>query len=87
MAVGGNYVGERRMETLVSAVNTGELIWDYWPSYTVANAALFYNVNKFKFSFNLNNVLNERYFVGGYDYFRASPGAPLNFMTTVAYTF
>ncbi|GAB3535955.1 hypothetical protein GCM10027443_25630 [Pontibacter brevis] len=87
LAVGGNYVGERRMETLVSAVNTGELIWDYWPSYTVANAALFYNVNKFKFSFNLNNVLNERYFVGGYDYFRASPGAPLNFMTTVAYTF
>ncbi|MCC9137560.1 TonB-dependent siderophore receptor [Pontibacter silvestris] len=87
VAVGGNYVSRRRMEVQVNAVNTGELIWDYWPAYTVVNAALFYNVNKFKFSFNLNNVLDRRYFVGGYDYFRASPGAPRNFMTTVGYTF
>ncbi|AKD05018.1 hypothetical protein PKOR_20485 [Pontibacter korlensis] len=87
VAVGGNYVSQRRMEVQVNQVNTGEPIWDYWPSYTVANAALFYNINKFKFSFNLNNVLDEQYFVGGYDYFRASPGAPRNYMTTIGYTF
>jgi iron complex outermembrane recepter protein len=87
VAVGGNYVGTRRMEVQVNKVNTGELIWDYWPSYAVANAALFYNVNKFKFAFNLNNLLNEGYFVGGYDYFRASPGAPRNYMASIGYTF
>ncbi|WP_205499992.1 TonB-dependent receptor [Rufibacter psychrotolerans] len=86
LAVGGNHVSRRRMEVQVNAVNTGELIWDYWPSYTVANAALFYQVNKFKLSLNLNNLLNKRYFVGGYDYFRASPGAPRNFIATVGYT-
>lgn len=75
------------MEVQVNQVNTGELVWDYWPSYTVANAALFYNVNKFKFAINLNNLLNERYFVGGYDYFRASPGAPTNYMASIGYTF
>ncbi|MBF8964955.1 TonB-dependent siderophore receptor [Pontibacter sp. FD36] len=87
IAVGGNYMDSRRMEVQVNQVNTGELIWDYWPSYAVANAALFYNVNKFKFALNLNNLLNERYFVGGYDYFRASPGAPRNYMATIGYTF
>jgi iron complex outermembrane receptor protein len=86
IGVGGNYVSERRMEIQVKEANTGETIWDYWPSYTVANAALFYNVNKFKFAFNLNNLLNERYFVGGYDYFRASPGAPRNYMASIGYT-
>ncbi len=87
IGVGGNHVSRRRMEIQVTEVNTGESIWDYWPSYTVANAALFYNVNKFRFSFNLNNLLGEKYFVGGYDYFRASPGAPRNYMTTIGYTF
>ncbi|KAA3437007.1 TonB-dependent receptor [Rufibacter hautae] len=86
IALGGNYVSRRRMEVQVNAVNTGELIWDYWPEYTVVTAALFYHVNKFKLSLNLNNVLNKRYFVGGYDYFRASPGAPRNFIATVGYT-
>ncbi|MFD3003481.1 TonB-dependent siderophore receptor [Pontibacter toksunensis] len=87
VAVGGSHVSRRRMEVQVNQVNTGELMWDYWPAYIVANAALFYNVNKFKFSFNLNNVLDAQYFVGGYDYFRSSPGATRNFMTTIGYTF
>ncbi|WP_168193953.1 TonB-dependent receptor [Pontibacter sp. SGAir0037] len=87
VGAGGNYVSLRRMETQVIQANTGETIWDYWPCYTVANAALYYNVNKFKFAFNLNNLLNERYFVGGYDYFRASPGAGRNYMTSIGYTF
>ena len=87
LAIGSNHVGRRRMEIQVNKVNTGELIWDYWPAYTVANTALFYNLNKFKVSLNLNNLFDKEYFVGGYDYFRASPGAPRNFMDTVGYTF
>ncbi|MDQ4139802.1 MAG: TonB-dependent receptor, partial [Bacteroidota bacterium] len=86
-AIGGNYLSQRRMEIQVNAVNTGELIWDYWPAYTLANAALFYNLNKFKVRLNLNNVFDKRYFVGGYDYFRTSPGAPRNYLATIGYTF
>jgi iron complex outermembrane recepter protein len=86
-AVGGTYVGERRMENQVQNIQTGELLWAYWPSYTVADAALFYNINKFRITVNLNNVLNEHHFVGGYDYFRSSPGAPRNYIATIGYTF
>lgn len=86
-AVGGHQVSKRRMENQVNRVNTGELFWEYWPSYAIADAAVFYNINKFKFAVNMNNLFDERYFLGGYDYFRASPGAPRNFMATIGYTF
>ncbi len=86
-AIGGNHIGSRRMQVQVREVQTDELIWDYWPSYTVMNAALFYKLNNFKLSVNLNNVFDQKYFVGGYDYFRASPAAPAHYMTTIGYTF
>ncbi|GGK69495.1 ligand-gated channel [Rufibacter glacialis] len=87
LALGGNYVGDRRMELQVQDVLTGEGIWAYWPSYTVVNAAAFYRVNKFKLSLNANNLLDKYYFVGGYDYQRAFPGAPRNFILSMGYTF
>ncbi|MBC6613233.1 TonB-dependent siderophore receptor [Hymenobacter sp. BT507] len=87
VGVGGNHVGHRRFENQVKAVGTGEEYWAQWPSYTVADVALFYTINKFNFHVNLNNVFDKYYFVGGYDFFRASPGAPRNFMTTIGYTF
>ncbi len=87
LALGGNYVGMRRMELQVQDVSSGELFWDYWPSYTVVNAAVFYKVNKFKLNLNLNNMFDEYYFVGGYDYMRAFPGAPRNFSFSLGYTF
>jgi iron complex outermembrane receptor protein len=86
LAVGGNYVGSRRTENQVAAVGTGELYWAQWPSYFVADAALFYTVGKFNCHVNLNNVLDKYYFVGGYDFFRASPGAPRNFLATIGYS-
>ncbi|MEJ8802084.1 TonB-dependent receptor [Pontibacter sp. H249] len=86
-AIGGHQVSKRRMENQASRVGTGELFWDYWPSYATVDAALFYNINKFKFNLNMNNLLDEKYFVGGYDYFRVSPGAPRNLMATIGYTF
>ncbi|WP_266205088.1 TonB-dependent receptor [Pontibacter kalidii] len=87
LAIGGNYVGDRRMELQVQDVRTGDWVWEYWPSYTVVNAAAFYRVNKFKLSLNVNNVFDEYYFVGGYDYQRAFPGAPRNFILSMGYTF
>ncbi|TGE04544.1 TonB-dependent receptor [Hymenobacter fodinae] len=87
IAVGGNHVGQRRTENQIRAVGTGELYWGHWPSYTVADVALFYNTGRFNFHANLNNVFDKYYFVGGYDFFRASPGAPRNFMATLGYSF
>ncbi|SIT94404.1 TonB-dependent receptor [Pontibacter indicus] len=87
LALGGNYVGERRMELQVQDTHTGNWIWDYWPEYAVLNAAAFYRVNKFRLSLNVNNLLDEFYFVGGYDYQRAFPGAPRHFILSVGYTF
>ncbi|MCC2547082.1 TonB-dependent receptor [Hymenobacter sp. BT175] len=86
VAVGGNYVARRRMENRVPDAQ-GELYWGYWPSYTVLDAGLFYTINRFNFHLNASNLLDKHYFVGGYDFFRVSPGAPRNFMATLAYTF
>ncbi|MBO0358091.1 TonB-dependent siderophore receptor [Hymenobacter sp. BT186] len=87
VAVGGNAVGRRRTENQVVNTTTGELYWAYWPSYTTLDAALFYTTGKFNFHVNVNNLLDKYYFVGGYDFFRASPGAPRNYMATLGYTF
>lgn len=76
--VGGNFVTERNVS--LSAEQT-------LPAYAVLNAALYYRVDKFQIQFNLNNVLDKTYWVGGYDYLRLFPGAPRNWLATVAYTF
>ncbi|MFT2008548.1 TonB-dependent siderophore receptor [Pontibacter sp. 13R65] len=87
LALGGNYMGTRRMERQVQDTQSGNMIWDYWPEYTVVNAAAFYRANKFRLSLNVNNLLDEYYFVGGYDFMRAFPGAPRHFILSVGYTF
>ncbi|WP_187270242.1 TonB-dependent receptor [Pontibacter qinzhouensis] len=87
LALGGHYVADRRMELQVQDTQTGNIIWDYWLSYTVVNAAAFYRANKFKLSVNVNNLFDTYYFVGGYDYQRAFPGAPRHFILSVGYTF
>ncbi|SIR34975.1 TonB-dependent receptor [Pontibacter lucknowensis] len=87
LALGGNYVGERKMERQVQDTHTGDWVWGYWPEYAVLNAAAFYRANKFRLSLNVNNLFDEFYFVGGYDYQRAFPGAPRHFILSVGYTF
>jgi iron complex outermembrane receptor protein len=87
LAVGGNFVARRRFENQVTPLNGGPDEWAYWPGYAVADVALFYTVNRFNFHVNLNNLFDKYYFVGGYDYFRASPGAPRNYMATLGYSF
>ena len=78
IGVGGNFVSARN----VSLSDKQTL-----PGYGILNAALYYKVDKFQVQFNLNNVLDETYWVGGYDYLRLFPGAPRNWLATVAYTF
>ena len=57
------------------------------PSYTIFDAALYYTIDKFRISANLNNVLNTDHWIGGFDYNRLFPGAPRNFLIGVGYTF
>lgn len=58
-----------------------------FPGYELANLAGYYQVNKFRFQINLNNVFDQTHWVGGYDYIRAFPGSPRAVLTTVSYTF
>lgn len=76
--VGGNFVTERFM-----SLNVNQTL----PAYQLLNAAVYYRIDKFQIQFNLNNVLNKTHWVGGYDYLRLFPGAPRNWLTSVAYTF
>ena len=78
IGAGANFVTERN----VSLSKTQNL-----PGYALLNAALYYKVNKVQVQFNLNNIGNKVYWVGGYDYLRLFPGAPRNWQTTVSYTF
>ena len=78
LAFGSNFVTTRNLS--ISATQT-------IPGYTLFNAALYYNINKFKIQVNANNITNKTYWVGGYDYIRLFPGAPSNWLLTLGYSF
>ena len=82
LGLGVNFVTER----FGSLVPEGELP-PVFPSYELVDAAVYYQLDKFRIQININNVLNQTHWVGGYDYIRAFPGAPRNVLTTVSYTF
>lgn len=77
IGAGVNYSGERTTQSAILKL----------PEYTVANAALYYTIDKFRISVNMNNVFNKTYWAGGYDYNRLFPGAPRNFMFSMNYAF
>jgi iron complex outermembrane receptor protein len=78
IGAGANFVTERYV-----SLNQTQMI----PGYGLLNAAIYYKVDKFQIQFNLNNILDKTYWVGGYDFLRLFPGAPRNWLATVAYTF
>lgn len=57
------------------------------PAYVIFDAALYYSIDKFRLSGNLNNVLNTDHWIGGFDYNRLFPGTPRNFMIGIGYSF
>jgi iron complex outermembrane receptor protein len=77
IGAGANYVDKRTL-----SLNLAQGI----PSYTLLNAALYYQVGKVLLQFNANNITNKKYWVGGYDYLRLFPGAPSNYLLTLNYT-
>jgi iron complex outermembrane recepter protein len=82
LAVGHSQVSRRRT---FDQYSNGD--WLYLPSYAVFNAAVYYQVDKFRVAVNLNNITNETYFTGGYNFQRNWTGAPRNFLVSVGYTF
>lgn len=77
VALGTNYTGQRNTNSEILTL----------PSYTIADAALYYQFDKFKITANFNNIFNKTHWVGGYDFNRLYPGTPRNFLVGVGYTF
>jgi iron complex outermembrane receptor protein len=57
------------------------------PGYVVTDASVFYTVNNFKITASVDNVLDETYWTGGYNYGRIYPGTPRKVLMKVGYTF
>jgi iron complex outermembrane receptor protein len=76
--LGGNYASEYRV-----ADNSITGIFDL-PSYTVVNACIFYNPEKFRFALNVNNLLDTEYYIG---YWSVNPQKPTNFVISLGYKF
>lgn len=78
LGIGGNYAGVYKV-TDNSVTGVFEL-----PSYTLLNASVFYNSDKYRFTFNMNNLTNEEYYIG---YWSVNPQKPRNFAASFAYKF
>lgn len=59
------------------------------PAYTLLDAALYYTPSKtnVQIALNVNNLLDETYWIGAQNYFRLFPGAPRNILLTATYKF
>lgn len=78
IGAGGNYAGEYKV---IDNSQTGVF---KLPSYTLLNASIFYTGEKYRITFNANNITNEEYYIG---YWSINPQRPTNFMLSVAYKF
>lgn len=78
IGLGGNYAGVYK---IIDNSITG--VFEL-PSYTLLNASLFYNSSKYRFTFNMNNLTNEEYYIG---YWSVNPQKPANFAASFAYKF
>ncbi|MDI9881584.1 TonB-dependent receptor [Flectobacillus longus] len=80
LGLGTNYVADRYGSIFDAGTQP-----QVFPAYQLWNAGIYYNLKKVRLQLNLNNLTNKTHWVGGYDYLRAFPGAPRNFLMTVTY--
>lgn len=78
IGLGGNYAGEYKV---IDNSVTGVFAL---PSYTLVNGSLFYNASKFRVTCNVNNITNEKYYIG---YWSVNPQRPTALAASVAYKF
>ncbi|HMB89453.1 MAG TPA: hypothetical protein VKP65_01315, partial [Rhodothermales bacterium] len=77
----------RRHRFASASLQTGEAFYAEWPTYTLVDTAIYYTHDRFKLAFNIDNVFDTRYWVGGFDFLQAFPGTPFRATTSVGYTF
>lgn len=78
MGLGFNGASER---FAINYVSTGEFIL---PSYTIANASLYYQANKYRLGLKLNNAFNKEYYKG---WSTINPQAPRVLLANFTYKF
>lgn len=57
------------------------------PAYTVMDAAIYYKVNNMQLALNVNNLFDQKYWLGAINYTRLYPAAPRNLMLNVTFDF
>ena len=77
LGLGGNYASDNRIQNTTASVFT-------LPAYTVLNASVFYDQPKFRISAKIDNLTNERYWIG---YTTMNPQKLRSFVGSVAYKF
>ena len=77
LGVGGNYASENRIQNTTNNVFT-------LPAYTVLNATVFYDQPKFRLSAKVDNLTNERYWIG---YTTFNPQKVRSLVGSIAYKF
>lgn len=75
---GGNYASENKIQNSIS-----QGVFSL-PAYTVLNASVFYSVNKLRLSAKMDNLTNQRYWIG---YTTMNPQPLRSFVGSVAYRF
>jgi iron complex outermembrane receptor protein len=78
VGVGGNYASDNK---IMNSISQGVFVL---PAYTVLNASVFYDQPKFRVSAKVDNVTNERYWVG---YTTMNAQKPRSVIGSVAYKF
>lgn len=78
LGFGGNYASDNK---ILNSVSMGEFIL---PAYTVLNATVFYDQPKYRIGFKVDNLTNERYWIG---YTTANPQKLRSFVASLSYKF
>jgi iron complex outermembrane receptor protein len=79
LSFGGNFVTEQ---------TTAQYDNILLPAYHVFDGAISYRINKIQLALNINNISDERYWIGrGRANVTVNPGTPRNVMFRVGYTF
>lgn len=84
IGLGGNLVGKSQLIDSSENLIDNTIVFD---SYFTAKTGVYYAYKNVKLSFNVNNIFDERYFIGGLNAGRVFPGAPRNYLLTVGYSF
>lgn len=76
--IGGNYASRYKV---IDNSQTGVF---YLPAYTLLNASVFYNSERVRVTFNVNNLADKEYYIG---YWSVNPQKGRNVAASVAYKF